>query len=141
MSFFKVLRTPHLALLWSGQMLSALGDQLFSVAIIWTATRLLGSSAGRVLALGSLAALFTGLPGGVLADRWPRHATMIGADLVRALAVGTLALLAVNGNLQPWYLILIIMVLDALGTPACYCLLPTDRQLTQQDLIAAVGML
>ncbi len=27
------------------------------------------------------------------------------------------------------------VILDALGTPACYCLFPTDRPLTQQDLI------
>jgi Calcineurin-like phosphoesterase len=33
------------------------------------------------------------------------------------------------------------LILDAQGTPACYCLFPTDRPLTQQDLIGMVGVL
>jgi hypothetical protein len=33
------------------------------------------------------------------------------------------------------------IILDALGTPACYCLLPTDRPLTQQDLLGMIGVL
>ena len=33
------------------------------------------------------------------------------------------------------------IILDALGTPACYCLFPTDRPVTQQDLITGIGTL
>ncbi len=33
------------------------------------------------------------------------------------------------------------IVLDALGTPACYCLFPTDRPLTQADLLECLGTL
>jgi hypothetical protein len=33
------------------------------------------------------------------------------------------------------------IILDALGTPACYCLFPTDRPLTQQDLLGMIGVL
>jgi len=33
------------------------------------------------------------------------------------------------------------LILDALGTPACYCLFPTDQALTQQDLLNFVGTL
>jgi hypothetical protein len=33
------------------------------------------------------------------------------------------------------------IILDALGTPACYCLFPTDRPVTQQDLLACIGTL
>ena len=33
------------------------------------------------------------------------------------------------------------MILDALGTPACYCLFPTDRPLTQQELLGMIGVL
>ena len=31
------------------------------------------------------------------------------------------------------------IILDALGTPACYCLFPTDRPLSQQDLLGMIG--
>jgi len=33
------------------------------------------------------------------------------------------------------------IILDALGTPACYCLFPTDRALTQQELLTHLGTL
>lgn len=127
MTMLKVLRTPHLAILWSGQLLSAIGDQCFSVAIIWITTHLLGSAAGLVSALGSLAALLAGLPGGVLADRWPRLRTMISTDLLRAGLVGLLALLAVSNTLQIWQLIFLSVSLEMLGTlfdPALIASLP-----------------
>jgi MFS transporter, DHA3 family, macrolide efflux protein len=123
-----VLRTPHLAILWSGQMLSAIGDQCFGVAMIWITTHLLGSMAGVVVALGSLVALLASLPGGVLADRWPRLRTMISTDLLRAGLAGTLALLAVSGALQIWQLLLLSVGLETLGTlfdPALIASLPS----------------
>ena len=33
------------------------------------------------------------------------------------------------------------IILDALGTPACYCLFPTDRPVTQQELLNHIGTL
>ena len=33
------------------------------------------------------------------------------------------------------------IILDAKGTPACYCLFPCDRPLSQQDLIRSIGTL
>lgn len=33
------------------------------------------------------------------------------------------------------------IILDAVGTPACYALFPTDGPLTQQELVAAIGTL
>ena len=127
MNFLKILRRPHLAILWGGQMLSAIGDQCFGVAIIWITTRLLGSTAGVVSALGSLVALLLSLPSGTLVDRWPRRETMIYTDLVRAFLAGALALLAASNTLQIWQLILLSLGLEALGTlfdPALIASLP-----------------
>jgi Calcineurin-like phosphoesterase len=33
------------------------------------------------------------------------------------------------------------IILDALGTPACYCIFPTERPVTQQELLSRVGTL
>ncbi len=33
------------------------------------------------------------------------------------------------------------LILDCVGTPACYCLFPTDRALTHEELVACVGTL
>lgn len=127
MNMLKVLRTPHLAILWSGQMLSAVGDQCFIVAMLWITTQLLGSTAGIVAAIGSLVALLASLPGGALADRWPRVHTMISSDLLRAICAGLLALLAITGTLQIWQLILLSTGLEVMGSifePAMIASLP-----------------
>jgi hypothetical protein len=46
------LRTAPVALLWSGLSLSAIGDQLYTVALGWIAVRLLG--AGSLISPASL---------------------------------------------------------------------------------------
>ncbi|MFI5273601.1 MAG: MFS transporter [Ktedonobacterales bacterium] len=116
MGFLRVLRDRHLATLWSSQVLSAMGDYLYAIAVLWIAVRVAGSRAGLVAAADVGASMVFGLLGGVLADRWDRRKTMIAADLVRAAAVVTLPLLARSGALPLWYLVLVGAVLGAFGS-------------------------
>lgn len=87
MGFVRALRLPQIALLWSGQVLSAMGDYLYTIAVLWITVRTLGSAAGFVAGAQALATFVFGLPGGVYADRWNRRCVMITADLLRAAAV------------------------------------------------------
>lgn len=137
MQFFKVLRQRHLALLWSSQVLSAMGDYFYQIAVMWIAVQVAGSAASIVIAVELGAMFCCGLLGGVYADRWNRRTTMIVADLLRAVAVGTLPWLALMGALQFWYLILVAIVvgsLSALFIPALQASLPalTDDVQTLQ---------
>jgi MFS family permease len=88
-------------LLFSGQTVSQIGDVAFLVALGWRAFRLThsASSLGIVLMVDALALLTTLLIGGVLADRYPRRALLIGSDLARAAVVGGLAAVDASGNL------------------------------------------
>lgn len=84
--------------LWAGQAISAVGDQIFPIAV---AVRVLqeGGSAGDlglVLAARSLSFVIFLLVGGIVADRLPRTRVMIGADALRA--VGTCALVLTPGD-------------------------------------------
>jgi DHA3 family macrolide efflux protein-like MFS transporter len=81
------LRTPAIALLWGGMSLSAIGDQLYIVALSWIAVSVFGSAAGYLTALQGLVILLAALGVGSWADRWEPHASLIGADLVRALTL------------------------------------------------------
>src|SRR4051794_39671751 len=143
MGVLRVLRQRHLAILWVGQVLSALGDQLYDIAVLWIAVQLVGGAAGLVAAAGRGASLVCGLLGGVYADRWNRRTIMIAVDLIRAGVVGTLPVLAGLGVLQLWHLAAVAVVvdgLDALFTPALQASLPAlsgDRQTLQ----AAGGMM
>jgi MFS transporter, DHA3 family, macrolide efflux protein len=88
--YFYALTQRRLFVLWIGQVLSAIGDQLFIVAAVWLAVQMAGRSAALVAAANFTAALVFGLLGGVYADRLNRRTVMIVVDLVRAAAVLTL---------------------------------------------------
>ncbi len=127
MGYAATLRQRHLATLWVSQVLSAIGDNLYTIAVIWIAVQVAGGGAGVVAAAQSLSALAFGLLGGVYADRWNRRATMIGVDLLRGAAVLLLPLLAHAGALRFWHLIAVAVVIGGLGAlfdPALQASLP-----------------
>src|SRR5579871_6199336 len=115
MNFLKVLRQRQMALLWSSQVLSAIGDYLYSIAVIWIAVKVAGSAAGIVAAAQAGSALLFGLLGGVYADRWNRRKTMMIVDLARAAAVGVLPGLALTGTLRLWHLVIVAVIVGSLG--------------------------
>lgn len=127
MNFIRLLRQRHLAILWLSQVLSAIGDQLYAIAVLWTAVRVAGGGAGLVAAAGTVATLIFGMLGGVYADRWDRRKTMVAVDLLRAATVATLPLLAWRGMVQLWQLAAVAVVVAGLGAlfdPALQASLP-----------------
>ncbi len=132
-----MLRQRHLAILWISQVLSAIGDQLYAIAVIWTAVRVAGGGAGVVAAAGTAATLLFGMLGGVYADRWDRRKTMATVDLLRAATVAVLPILAWRGMVQLWHLAAVAVVVSGLGAlfdPALQASLPAlvaDRRMLQ----------
>lgn len=127
MSFFQVLSRPHFALLWISQVLSALGDYLYQIAIIWIAVKVVGSGAGIVAAAESGSLFLCGILGGIFADRWNRRTIMVGVDTLRAVVVLLLAVLTLTGSLQLWHLIIVAILVGSLGAffePALQASLP-----------------
>jgi DHA3 family macrolide efflux protein-like MFS transporter len=123
------LRNGAVALLWSGLSLSALGDQLYAVALVWVAVGVFGPAAGYLTALqagcGLLAALFTGR----WADRWDRRRAMAGADLARAsillVLVGAWLLRGAPPAAGLAAAIIVLATGEAVFRPALAALLPT----------------
>jgi DHA3 family macrolide efflux protein-like MFS transporter len=125
-----ILRPLHrrpVALLWGGLALSGIGDQLYFVALAWIAVGLIGADAGYLGALQAAAVLLVALIGGIWADGWDHRRTMIGADLVRALAVLVPVAATLAGPLTVWTLIppaLAVAGLRAFFEPALQASLP-----------------
>lgn len=101
--------------LWTGMTVSLLGDGAFMVAIAWAAYQI--SDAPSALAMIGLA---TSLPqvvlllvGGAISDRLDRRLVMVASDLVRALAIGALAALALGGTLELWHMVALTAVYGA----------------------------
>lgn len=143
MAFLRMLRQRHLAILWLSQILSAIGDNLYTIAVVWIAVQVAGSGAGLVVAAQAVSALAFGLLGGVYADRWNRRTTMIVVDLVRAAAVAVLPLLAWTGTLQLWHMAAVAVVIGAMGSlfnPALQASLPALAE-NEQTLQATNGLM
>lgn len=87
-------RNRDFLLLWSGQAVSSLGDQVSGLALPLLVLALTGSSAqaGLVLAASLLPYLALSLPAGVLVDRWDRKRVMIRCDVARVVALSSVPL-------------------------------------------------
>ncbi|MET9468194.1 MFS transporter [Streptomyces sp. NPDC006544] len=124
-------------LLLAGQLSSTVGDYCYAVALPWL---ILSGDGGPVL-LGTVLACY-GIPrvvtiplGGVVADRFGGRPVMLVADVVRAVAVGFLALVTLNGTPTLAQLAPVAMVLGASSgvfIPSSYTLLPA--LLPREDL-------
>ncbi|MCY0897882.1 MAG: MFS transporter [Firmicutes bacterium] len=133
-------RYPGFRWLWSGQLLSQLGNAIFSILALWEIqlkAPVLLSIAGLAMTLPS----FLGVVGGTLVDRYDPRKIMLMTDAMRGLAVllGLIAL--VNPHWLLWVMILLI-ALNALGgavfMPAELVLLP--HLVDSEDLVGANGL-
>jgi hypothetical protein len=101
------LRERNFALLYAGQVTSFIGDGMVPVAIAFAVLELTGSVADLGFALAARYAPLAGflLIGGVFADRLPRRAVMVAADLTRFASQGLLAALLLSGAAHLWQLL------------------------------------
>ena len=123
------LRNRDFALLWSGLTVSLLGDGVYVVTVAWQAYELSNTPAALSIvgAAWTLPTVLLLLPGGVLSDRVDRRLLMVGADVLRALAIGTIGALSLSGTLELWMLLVLVAVYgvgDALFLPAATAITP-----------------
>lgn len=117
------------ALLTGGSLISQLGDGFFFVALAWQVYQI--SNVPTALSLVGLAwtlpLLLFVLIGGVFTDRYDRRWLMVGADVVRALAIGLMGVLSVTGVLEIWHVVALIAFVglgDAFFNPASTAIVP-----------------
>ncbi|GIH17442.1 MFS transporter [Rugosimonospora africana] len=110
-----------------GQAVSTLGDQVWYVALSWSAVRLASPGlAGVILAVSSVPRLILLLFGGAIVDRYGPRRLMIGSDLVRAAVSLAAAAIALA---RPGIALLVVVALvfgiaDAVFLPAAGALAP-----------------
>ncbi|RFB79978.1 MFS transporter [Methylovirgula sp. 4M-Z18] len=118
MQIAKALRNKPVALLWSAMVFSAIGDELYTIALIFVATSALGFLAGYLVSIQMACTLIASLYAGVFADRRHPRGVMIISDLVRALAVVLPALwLAFLSAPLPLWLLALMMIVVASAKP------------------------
>ena len=137
------LRFRDFRLLWTGLAVSLVGDGMWLVAVAWQVIELGGGPVqlSLVAAAYSLGLVILMLPGGVVADRYPRRLVMFIADLVRAFTVAVLGILSLTGAIELWHLAvggLLIGGGEAFFIPSYTALLP--RLLPEDEILAANGL-
>jgi len=137
------LRSRNFRLLWLSQSASVVGDALVIVAIGLYVTRRTGnpSDVGVVLAAYAVPLVLFVLVGGVFADRLPRQAVMVVADVVRGVLHGALALLILTDVVQVWHMVVIGLLFgtaEAFFRPAYTGLVP--QTVPEKDIQGAQAL-
>lgn len=141
--FARALRSRPFAFLWTGQLISALGDSVYTIGIAWLVLTLTGSATamGIVVVANVAPILVVPLLGGTIADRAPRQLVMLWSDSTRAavaLIVATLAWLNVLHLWQVFVLAFVFGVCESLFYPAYQAIRP---QLVSRDALLSANAL
>ena len=118
-----------LFLLLAGQLISQTGENLYRVALLWFVSLSSRHVTDMVIVgvLQTLPPLLFGGPGGVWLDRHDKKRIMIGVDLLRALGVLLIPLLAALHLLTHTLLFVLVFIISALSGlfgPALSSVLP-----------------
>ena len=141
----RVRRHPYVRLaldssfsaLWTGQLISALGDRIHQVAlayVVFDATRS-PIAVGAVFLVATLPNLVFGPIAGTLVDRWDHREVMIVSDLLRAGIVLLIPIAAVTNLALAYPLVFLVTTVSIFFRPAKGAILP--RIVSEQDLLPA----
>lgn len=103
------LQERQFRLFFTGQLVSLLGDAVTPFALAWAVLDLTGSAEdlGFVIAAKTAPLVVFLLIGGVFADRLPRRAVMLTADVIRMGIQAATAALLLSHNATIWELVLL----------------------------------
>lgn len=134
--YLRLATNRNYALLWSGQLVSLMGDRIHQIALgFLVATRGTPLDVGFTFAAIAIPNVIFGPWAGALADRWDRRRTMIGSDLIRAVLV-LLVPLAFNVSITLVYLVaFLVATVGLVFRPSKDALVP--QIVDRDDLIAA----
>lgn len=105
-------RERDFLIVWSGSLVSEMGDQVTMLALPLAAVLVLHAGAlqlGALRAAASLAFLVIALPAGILVDRRRKRPLMIAADLGRVVLIGSVPAMAALNLLTIWQLYVVAL--------------------------------
>jgi DHA3 family macrolide efflux protein-like MFS transporter len=128
--YWRLLRQPASLLLWIGQVLSAAGDRLYAMAVLWLALELTGSTEvmAAISAAESMVTMAVGLLIGAVIDHWHRVRTILTIDVIRAVIVLAVPVAYLCGKLDASLIVALCIgmaALDAVFNPALDAVLPS----------------
>src|SRR5262249_3124960 len=141
---FAPLRRRNFSLLFSGQLISTLGDAAYTLALPWTVLAVTGDprQMAIVLAAEAVARVLMLLIGGALADRLSPRIVLLAADLGRLVVLVVLGV-ALFAGLPPRWIVALVAGLQGAGSglfqPGVGALIP--RTVSEGELPGANGLM
>ena len=126
--FRALMRNRNYALLWTGQLVSEMGNRFHWIAIALWIFALTRSASAVSFSIASMFAgsLFASVWAGAIADRFSRRTILVSCDVVRAILVAIIPLL-IDLNLGLWVVYLdlaLISVASGFFRPAMFSIVP-----------------
>lgn len=142
-SFLRALRTPSFALLWSGQTISMLGDDIYGITLAWWVLEQTGSATvmSTVLICSMVPTVLFLLIGGVAVDRCPRLYVIFVVDILRAVVTIAVVILAFTEQLQIWHVYMASVLFgfaNAFFQPAFQAVIP---ELVPREMLLSANAL
>jgi len=143
MNVLRSLKHRAFALLWTGQTVSRLGNNLHRIALAWWVLEKTGSATamGTVLVLTQIPLLLFLLIGGVVVDRFPRIRIMFLSDILSGCVVAFIAVFSWLNILELWHIYVASLLFGFVGAfffPAYQAVIP---QLTPSELLTSANSL
>ncbi len=143
----ELFRSRPFARFWTGFTISALGDAMTRVALVWFVYQATKSpeAVGILLLCYTGPVLVGGLLAGFLLDRFDRGRVMLVDNLIRGLAVGLIPLLYALGVLALWQLYVVagvygfLYMITLAGTPSLIPSLARDEQLSAANALETLS--
>ena len=143
---FAVFRNRSFVFLWTGQLVSTIGDALTSLAagiIVFQVTHSV-LNVGLMLMVTSIPALVFGLVAGVFVDRFDRQTIMLVSVILRGALVAAIPLsLALTGSILSLYVIVLLSAsVQQFFDPANDSVLPeiaSDEELAAANSLMAIA--
>ena len=145
-SVLQPLRSRDFSLLVGASVVSLLGDGFFHIALTWLVYSIsnVPTALSFVGVAASLPSVLFLLLGGAFSDRLDRRRLMISADILRAAAIGVMAILAAARVIELWHiaaLVALVAVGDAFFNPASTAIVPdlvADEHLPAANALAGM---
>lgn len=134
-------------LLLQGQLVSTIGDSLYSIALAFFVLKLTGSTAlvGMIMGIVTIPRIILGPFAGTIVDRYNRKMLIVWADLIRGISIVAVSFLAYNDMLKVWMLMAVAVIDGVCATffnPAMETVMPMvvpEDKLVKANSIFGMG--
>jgi MFS family permease len=146
-NYLSLLGNRPFATLWGGSTVSAFGDSMTWVALVWLAfERGGGGTVSALVVVATAPVLIGGLASGLVLDRFDRRTVLVAVNVTLALAVGSVPLWSVVAGPPPtWLLFAVAAVYGFLkianwaGVPALIPALVPARELNTANALESMS--